>query len=732
MANPVVKLYLFAYNLLSALGWANVLLITVQSLLAGLSPADFWASVDLPLKVAQTAAFLEILHSLFKLVRSPLLTATLQVGSRLWLLWFYSAVVPECQTHFSLYLMVGSWACVEVPRYLFYSINLYVDKVPFPIFWLRYSLFAVLYPTGVSGELLQMWTSLPVYGQTWPVFRLVTYFILSLYVPGGPFMYFHMVKQRGKAYKSRFAPPKRAPEGLVWPVTDAKKDERSTTVTNKAIWSGSLQNVAPAESKKVDAERKWRFKYQKYVMKNVEIAAKNPADCLQIAEDGLAAARKQFEFIRGGQTCSFGEAMDGRFKGSFLTRVLKGDKPKPAAPQVEVPYKGTTLTEDALIKQLAKWSDYGTIEPSCRDAISWLAQNPGALDLSDRYFVLLGAGSAMGPIKVLLSLGANIIAVDLDRKGIWERLLNMAKNSPGTMIYPLKKEPKGESISDHAEVAGCNLFTQTPEIRNWLLEVEQDKPITVGGYAYLDGALHVQVSLAMVEISRELQEKREKPVMVAFLCSPTDVFIAPPEARAAMESNRKNAPFWQGLFTSKLRPNAQRTFETPSGQTISLVNGIVVAQGPNYALAKRLQHWLCVIARSKGHGASSNIAPSTSTVSVTSNKMFALAYEGMANFKPMEIMAPETSNAVMGALLLHDVLNPKSSAQPNSKLSLDTPLGLFSEGAFHGGVWRNGFLMNTIGELSAISYMVTVPALQAGVVGVLAFGYYAATQFAWP
>ena len=41
------------------------------------------------------------------------------------------------------------------------------------------------------------------------------------------------------------------------------------------------------------------------------------------------------------------------------------------------------------------------------------------LDLSQRFFVLLGAGSAMGPLQVLLALGANVIAVDLDRKGIW-------------------------------------------------------------------------------------------------------------------------------------------------------------------------------------------------------------------------------------------------------------------------------------------------------------------------
>lgn len=38
-----------------------------------------------------------------------------------------------------------------------------------------------------------------------------------------------------------------------------------------------------------------------------------------------------------------------------------------------------------------------------------------ACDLSGNYFVLLGAGAAMGPLITLLSLGANIIAIDIVR-----------------------------------------------------------------------------------------------------------------------------------------------------------------------------------------------------------------------------------------------------------------------------------------------------------------------------
>ena len=54
----------------------------------------------------------------------------------------------------------------------------------------------------------------------------------------------------------------------------------------------------------------------------------------------------------------------------------------------------------------------------------------------------------------------------------------------------------------------------------------------------------------------------------------------------------------------------------------------VKEQGPNYCLAKRLQHWRAVLCRASGCVVSSNVAPATATASVVSNKSFALAYKG--------------------------------------------------------------------------------------------------------
>lgn len=56
-------------------------------------------------------------------------------------------------------LATFSWCLVEVPRYSFYATNI-LGITPAPLLWLRYSLFSVLYPTGITGELGSTWLAL--------------------------------------------------------------------------------------------------------------------------------------------------------------------------------------------------------------------------------------------------------------------------------------------------------------------------------------------------------------------------------------------------------------------------------------------------------------------------------------------------------------------------------------------------------------------------------------------
>jgi hypothetical protein len=101
----------------------------------------------------------------------------------------------------------------------------------------------------------------------------------------------------------------------------------------------------------------------------------------------------------------------------------------------------------------------------------------------------------------------------------------------------------------------------------------------------------------------------------------------------------------------------------------------------------------------------------------------------MPYFKPYEIFAPETSNAVMSALLLFDLNDPSSAGNPKTKLS--NPNQLFQSGSFHGGNWRCAYEVDSIGEASVFIYfgrlaMPYIPVAVAAVAAVSAkvLGYF--------
>jgi len=146
------------------------------------------------------------------------------------------------------------------------------------------------------------------------------------------------------------------------------------------------------------------------------------------------------------------------------------------------------------------------------------------------------------------------------------------------------------------------------------------------------------------------------------------------------------------------------------------VDGLSVAQGPNYALAKRIQHWRCMIAYANPDNkgvVSSHVAPSTATLSVVSNRTFGWAYGGMPYFKPYEIFQQETTNALMASVLIYDVTNANSGASPKNKAKygITTPLEIFRLLSLHGGVWRSAYKVDSIGEVSVIIHFLGGPKL---------------------
>jgi len=78
--------------------------------------------------------------------------------------------------------MVISWSITEIVRYLNYAVGL-VGQKPYPLLWLRYTLFFILYPTGAGSEFILAYTALDLF----KVFNENAYyavvFVLLLYFP---------------------------------------------------------------------------------------------------------------------------------------------------------------------------------------------------------------------------------------------------------------------------------------------------------------------------------------------------------------------------------------------------------------------------------------------------------------------------------------------------------------------------------------------------------------------
>uniref|UniRef100_A0A2K5E8L3 Very-long-chain (3R)-3-hydroxyacyl-CoA dehydratase n=1 Tax=Aotus nancymaae TaxID=37293 RepID=A0A2K5E8L3_AOTNA len=202
---PLATAYLVIYNVVMTAGWLVIAVGLVRAYLAKGSYHSLYYSIEKPLKFFQTGALLEV-----GIVPSSVVLTSFQVMSRVFLIWAVTHSVKEVQTEDSVLLFVIAWTITEIIRYSFYTFSL-LNHLPYLIKWARYTLFIVLYPMGVSGELLTIYAALPfvrqagLYSISLPnkynfSFDYYAFLILIMisYIPLFPQLYFHMIHQRRK------------------------------------------------------------------------------------------------------------------------------------------------------------------------------------------------------------------------------------------------------------------------------------------------------------------------------------------------------------------------------------------------------------------------------------------------------------------------------------------------------------------------------------------------------
>ncbi|QIW95232.1 hypothetical protein AMS68_000750 [Peltaster fructicola] len=195
--------YLIAYNFVSAGLWAVVLGRTVL-LATTRGYAVVYPELFEYVKYVQTLAVLEILHAAAGIVRTPLITTAMQVASRLLLVWgigqFFQSTT---MTSPAFSTMLLAWSATEVVRYTYFALIISLDGgVPAFLTWLRYNLFFVLYPLGISSECWLVYRSIEPARLRQPGLEYALITVLLIYVPGSYVLFTHMMAQRRKTMRS--------------------------------------------------------------------------------------------------------------------------------------------------------------------------------------------------------------------------------------------------------------------------------------------------------------------------------------------------------------------------------------------------------------------------------------------------------------------------------------------------------------------------------------------------
>jgi hypothetical protein len=473
--------------------------------------------------------------------------------------------------------------------------------------------------------------------------------------------------------------------GVVFPL-DASSGRRSTAAVGRAVVAQALRGVDPVGAASASRETNWRQGYLPHFRRLVEAGLSSDDAAVTIARDGIAALHERMRWSSDGEDRPLAHALTDPAgdtvqppTGTLGHETIRGAGSPDRT--LSVPYAGERLSGDALRRRVDTWVAAGTVEPSLAEAIGRVIDNPDWLDLSDRTVVVLGAAAEMGPLRTLLRWGADVAAVDLPRKDLWDRLIGETRKSAGSITVPVRR-----GDSPLAERLGGDLVHDLRAVTEWVERLEG--PLVIGNYVYADGATNVRVSAAVDALSARVIETRgREDVALAFLATPTDVFAVPGSAVARSVANyaarRTSKVLRVPLRTLSGGRLLRRNYVPVDGPEAPGINdSVVLQQGPNYLLAKRLQRWRATAYRADGGLVSLKVAPPTRTRSVVKNRALAAAYAGAHRFG-IEVFEPGTANTLMAALLVHD-LRTGAPSQPH-------PWQDEAYAAVHGGLWTAAY-----------------------------------------
>jgi hypothetical protein len=462
---------------------------------------------------------------------------------------------------------------------------------------------------------------------------------------------------------------------------------RSTTSVGRAVVAAALRPVDADGASATEQATAWRKQYPVHFRRLVEAGLASREDWLRIAGSGLDETYRQLRVVLAdGTEAPLAAALTEPADRKLATAEVRGEgKPEH---EFVLPWRGQQLRGDQVRRRVQDWVAAGVAEPSLIEPIDAVLDHPDWLRLDGTTVATLGAAAEMGPLPALLRWGATVAAVDLPRPALWDRLLTTARQGAGTLLLPVA--PGDGQLS---ELAGADLLCEVPAVADWLTGLPGR--LVLGNYAYADGSLHLRVSAAADVLGRRVQQQRGD-LALAFLATPTDVFAVPAEAVAHATGAYARRPLTRTVLGAPLRAAGRgRILQPPypPGADPGINDSLIPQQGPNYALAKRIQRWRATLARDAGTTVSFHVAPSTRTRSVVAHRPLRAAFAGAHHFG-VEVFEPATASTLLAALLVHDLrTTPVRHPHPWQDEAYT---------AVHGGLWRTTYAPRSVLGLAAL------------------------------
>jgi hypothetical protein len=452
---------------------------------------------------------------------------------------------------------------------------------------------------------------------------------------------------------------------------------RSTSALGRAVLAAALRPVDEPGAAAVERSAAWRSEYPVHFRRLVEAGLPDPKSWLTIAESGLAELDRQLRVARPDGSEDPLTAALAEPAGRLLQTAEVAGTGQPER-ELVLPYRGRMLRGDEIRRQVEAWIAAGVAEPSLAEPVEDVLAHPEWLRLDGVTVAALGAAAEMAPVGPLLRWGATIAAVDLPRPDLWERLRRTARAAAGRLLVPVDPDTGAD---------GADLLIEVPAVADWL--AGQPGRLVLGTYAYADGGTHVRVSGAADVLGRRLRQRRDE-LTLAFLATPTDTFAVPGAAVASATGAYGRRSVAAALLRPPVRAISRGRLLQPSyepGSDPGVNDSLIPQQGPNYALAKRVQRWRAAVARAAGTPVSFHVAPSTRTRSVVKRRVLAAAFNGAHHFG-VEVFEPATASTLLAALLVRDLNTaPARRAHPWQDEAY---------AAVHGGLWRTAYAPRSV------------------------------------